>query len=61
MPTNCKECKTNYQVYKGRVNYSQLSPEQRELYWHNFKLLGQVDPIHPELPVKIDQGEEIIK
>lgn len=44
-----------------RVNYNQLTPEERKQYWESYKKLGESVPIIPTEGVKIDDCEAISK
>lgn len=42
-----------------RINYNQLTLEERQQYWENYKKLGQPNPLTPKQDTKFDDGEII--
>lgn len=56
MASDCKECQQNLQARKGRVNFSQLTEEERKVYWQSLRKLAETTPENSIKQSKLDQG-----
>jgi predicted secreted acid phosphatase len=50
---NQKEVKQNHRI---RITYSQLSGEEKKVYWENFKTMAKQTPRDDQEAIKFDQG-----
>ncbi len=48
-----KEFKQNNKI---RISYSQLTGEEKKVYWENFKMMAKITPKDDELPPKFEHG-----